>query len=707
MKQRLLSLGLPVTLTSSIVLIAYPADPFGWAVILISLLSLTAVVFALFRISRTMKNADRKNSDQVRSEAIGGIMQVAATRDSLIELLNYSLDRILELFSLNSGAIHIYHSAKNMLVMGAYRGLSPMHASRLEMVNPGQSAIGRALQNKRVLIIRDLKISPDFAFFGGKTEGYSFLAVSPILVENECWGVITLLGRKSYYRGILEVSLLEQCGIQLGQALKIGRQNRRITANYERQKMIIDHICQCLLGIDSRDIGRWLDRTINGFPGGLFGGVRFVVISGSDGSWRVLYQHPEIQTGPIQYHFDMALALSGKVPKSDRQVQIREIAKKELSTNPAAAYFEKPDLTALHYFLEGVSVIALVDLPRDMIERSFAQDVLILQTLLKLSFAFDNRESASFPGGGPLRESSDIINNAGSILTDIKGKIDLLKAECEEKSSEMVPERLVAKLKSISDDISLRSTLLVRHEPVDLNLILNDLLRNSDLNYDFKPSVRPIYSHIPEREFIDLMRDILTRAFEGNRKVSLSIGADNGRAAITIAGDVRRDYNANSVVEWSGKYDLILNIVDRNPSLHKEADTFSSTGKSSGRRALIIESRDIIKGLLADYLGKLGFETDFALTAAQALDMIANNAEKGAHYDLAITDMTLTDMSGAALVGSIKEKYPGIYAVLMASWGGTIAEDSLKQYGIDAVIYKPFSLEQLRQAVLAGSSRIE
>ncbi len=691
----------------SIALIIHPDDPFGWAVIFISLLSLAVVIFALFRITRTLKTGDRRNSDRVRSEAIGGIMQVAATRDSLIELLNYSLDRILELFSLNSGAIHIYHSAKNMLVMGAYRGLSPLHASRLELVNPGQSAIGRALQNKRVLIIRDLKISPDFAFFGGKAEGYSFLAVSPILVENECWGVITLLGRKSYYRGILEVSLLEQCGLQLGQALNIGRQNRRMAANYEKQKMIIDHLCHSLQGIDSRDVSGWLGRTINGHPGGFFGGVRLVVISESGGSWRVLYQHPEIQTGPIQYHFDMALVLSGKVPKSNRQVQVREIAKKELATNPAAAFFEKPDLTALRYSHDGGSIIALVDLPRDTIERSFAQDMLILQTLLKLCFTVGNRENAFVPEDESLRDSADIISNVGSILTDIKGKIDLLKAECEENNSEIVPERLAAKLKSISEDISRRSTLLVRHEPVDLNLILNDLLQNSDLNFDFKPAVRPIYLHIPEREFIDLMRDILTRAFEGDRKVSLSIGADNGRAAITIAGDVRRDYDAESVVEWSGKYDLVLNIVDRNPSSHKQTDALSSTSKSSGRRALIIESRDIIKGLLADYLGKLGFDADIALTAAQALAMIADKAEKGTPYNLVISDMTLTDMSGAALVKSIKEKTPGTYAVLMASWGGTIAEESLKQFGIDAVIYKPFSLEQLRQAVIVESSRLE
>ncbi len=699
--------GLLGMLVSSIVLVVYPDLPYAWGVALIWFVFLAGPIFAIYRLARLKSIADRGNSGRIRSEAIGGIMQVAATRDSLIELLNYSLDRILELFSLNSGAIHIYHSAKNMLVLGAYRGLSPIHASRLEMVSPGQSAIGRALQNKRVLIIRDLKLSPDFPYFGGKAEGYSFLAVSPIIVEDECWGVITLLGRKSYYRGLIEVSLLEQCGLQLGQALNIGRQNRLAAANFEKQKSIVDHLCQCLLGMDSKDKGSWLGQAVDSFPGGLFGGAKIVIITESDGAWRILYQHPDIETGPIQYQLDLALTLSGKMAKKDSNVQLRQISKKELSTNTAAVYFEKPELTALYFSFEGRHAIALVDLPRQSVEKSYAQDMQILQTLLKMAITTGRENDTSGSGQDSSREITDIISNAGSVLTEIKGQIDLLKAECEETRSVIAPERLIAKLKSISDDISLRSASLGKGQPIDLNAVISNLLKNHKLDVEFKPAVGPVLSYLPESEFAALMRDVLTGAFEGGRKISLSIGAGNGRVAITIAGNVRNDYNTDSLAEWSSRHDLIVNIVNRNLPLQRDEVIQSETSASSGRRrALIIESRDIIKGLLSDYLAKLGLEADAALTGAQALEKIANCAAKGEHYDLAITDMTLTDMSGVALNGLIKEKSPETYSILMASWGVTIAEETLRQSGIDAVIYKPFSLDQLRQAITSGSRRI-
>jgi hypothetical protein len=82
------------------------------------------------------------NTEEIQSKAVSDILHVAATRDSLIELLNYSLDRFLEIMSLNSGAIHIHHAARNTLVMGAYRGLSPLYANKLELIRPGQTAIG-------------------------------------------------------------------------------------------------------------------------------------------------------------------------------------------------------------------------------------------------------------------------------------------------------------------------------------------------------------------------------------------------------------------------------------------------------------------------------------------------------------------------------------------------------------------------------------
>ena len=124
-------------------------------------------------------------AEERQQRAISEITQLAASTGSLMELLNFAVDKIISILGMAGGAIHIFHAARQNLVLGSYMGLSARMARRLETLGLEDTAIGRTIRNKRLLIIRNLRLSQDYEIFGGKADGFTHMALIPI-VSNEC-----------------------------------------------------------------------------------------------------------------------------------------------------------------------------------------------------------------------------------------------------------------------------------------------------------------------------------------------------------------------------------------------------------------------------------------------------------------------------------------------------------------------------------------
>jgi len=68
------------------------------------------------------------------------------------------------------------------------------------------------------------------------------------------------------------------------------------------------------------------------------------------------------------------------------------------------------------------------------------------------------------------------------------------------------------------------------------------------------------------------------------------------------------------------------------------------------------------------------------------------------NFDLIITDYSLNDITGTALIKKVKEVQPGIKSILIS---GSIIPDEgkIRRLGIDAFIEKPFKLDILRHVI--------
>ena len=112
-------------------------------------------------------------------------------------------------------------------------------------------------------------------------------------------------------------------------------------------------------------------------------------------------------------------------------------------------------------------------------------------------------------------------------------------------------------------------------------------------------------------------------------------------------------------------------------------------------RILIIDdSKETVVGLKA-YLGK----KYHVLTAYNGKDGIKKYDKDQSRIHLILTDLILPDVSGRYLISLFKKKTPQKPVIAMTGWEGDPAEELEDSLNADAVLKKPFELEQLDQAI--------
>lgn len=658
--------------------------------------------FAIFAVAlinniRLVRNNESPNTEEIQSKAVSDILHVAATRESLIELLNYSLDRFLEIMSLNSGAIHIHHAARNTLVMGAFRGLSPLYANKLELIQPGQTAIGRALQNHRVLIIRDLRVSPDYKFFGGKTEGYSFLAVAPIMVENECWGVITILGRKHYERGMLDVTLLEQFGRQLGQALQVGRQNRAMAAASARHRALIDIYNDILSEIDNGITEIKFREAINQNREKLFGGKSFWLLKITGGSFHIMSGPQRRDTNYIRNNQTQQLNIPLLLLRA-KPYQLFDISTTEFKQILPGELHESQTLCGYGFSSKGRLIgIAIIDDRKEAVVRDSQAELAMFNNAIKLIQYSEGLSGAEKNGrqntlNGFARELNDLFQG-------VSGHVQLLTNELQKKHDTAYSPNIRRWLKNL-DDFAGRGTRILDEVGggINPNAIIQAAVKANKLNVDFIPDplIPPLKTN--KDEFKATIAEILLSAISDNRKLTVKSSGDGKIVGLSIEGAVKPDFPSKELVEKARFSNIELNVTAQ--EITPSTQPFAEESPNGTINVIVAENRDIIRNVLVDLLSNIGCHYSVRLTGGDTITLIEEAHGRGEVIDAVIADMGLEDIPGLQLCRQIKAIDPKIRTIVISSWGTHLPGSLLNESSVDAVLYKPFRLEQLKQILL-------
>jgi two-component system, sensor histidine kinase SagS len=118
-----------------------------------------------------------------------------------------------------------------------------------------------------------------------------------------------------------------------------------------------------------------------------------------------------------------------------------------------------------------------------------------------------------------------------------------------------------------------------------------------------------------------------------------------------------------------------------------------------GRRILMVDADENVRGAAHNLLERYACTVETAHDGAEALSMIRALVE--GEYDVVISDIRLPDMTGYEFLLKLQESMGFAPLVLMTGFGWDPGHSIVKarQAGLQAVLYKPFRLDQLLLAI--------
>jgi two-component system, sensor histidine kinase SagS len=118
--------------------------------------------------------------------------------------------------------------------------------------------------------------------------------------------------------------------------------------------------------------------------------------------------------------------------------------------------------------------------------------------------------------------------------------------------------------------------------------------------------------------------------------------------------------------------------------------------KLRGKRVLVADNDETVRGAAHELLGRYGCEVETAHNGEEALLMT-----RSFPYDAVLADIRLPDMTGYECFRLIHDSLPQLPVILMTGFGYDPTHSIVKarQQGLKSVLYKPFRVDQLLDEV--------
>ena len=115
-----------------------------------------------------------------------------------------------------------------------------------------------------------------------------------------------------------------------------------------------------------------------------------------------------------------------------------------------------------------------------------------------------------------------------------------------------------------------------------------------------------------------------------------------------------------------------------------------------GKRILVVDNDASVRAAARELLGQLGCNVEAIHCGKEAFALV-----RAMHYDLAIVDINLSDMTGFECFRDLKQIHENLPIILMTGFGYDPGHSIVKarQMGLKHALYKPFRLDLLLTAV--------
>ena len=173
-------------------------------------------------------------------------------------------------------------------------------------------------------------------------------------------------------------------------------------------------------------------------------------------------------------------------------------------------------------------------------------------------------------------------------------------------------------------------------------------------------------------------------------------GEGTGLGLAVVHGIVKA-YGGEITVESEPKEGTVFTVYLPTVKTREEVALFSLEELPGGNeRILCVDDEQTIVEMDRQTLERLGYNVTIETSGLKAIEIFK---QKPNHFDLVITDMTMPDITGDKLAQTLKEIRPNIPVILCTGFNKKIAQKNADELGVEALIIKPASRDDLAKTV--------
>jgi PAS domain S-box-containing protein len=172
-------------------------------------------------------------------------------------------------------------------------------------------------------------------------------------------------------------------------------------------------------------------------------------------------------------------------------------------------------------------------------------------------------------------------------------------------------------------------------------------------------------------------------------------GEGSGMGLAVVYGIVRNHHGSIKVKSRPGEtsFQVYLPVLTPGTS-EKQTGRLQPSGGSE--EILLVDDEQVILKAGLRTLKSLGYRVTVCASPAEALDLFTDGSER---FDLVITDLTMSHMSGIELAKELTRIRPGIPIILCTGYGHKVDEAEAQSVGIKKMLQKPVARKDLAKAI--------
>lgn len=133
--------------------------------------------------------------------------------------------------------------------------------------------------------------------------------------------------------------------------------------------------------------------------------------------------------------------------------------------------------------------------------------------------------------------------------------------------------------------------------------------------------------------------------------------------------------------------------LEKSTETERQPSSYTVTHHLSGCSVLSMDNDQMVLGMLHDMFEQSGVHNETCMDMGGLTEKL-----RGSRYDLLTTDLKMPDISGYEVLELLRSSDIGnsrTIPVLAITGSGSVTEEELKQAGFSAVLFKPFSIDEL------------